>query len=172
MVGVFATLAQAGRAAGAANPLTTESDELYFVSPSIEVRMSRSAPGLEALDIDGLGLGKRGANVIRPRAASNTVFTVTVSAAAGGKKVDYRRASQPASVPPPWRIEVNQHRLLLISQWSEAAAPEPLVFAFDTRHCRATVLEIFNSDGMMRLPALLHLPGRGSMRRPRRWRAG
>jgi hypothetical protein len=167
--GVFATLALAGWAASATASSAAEagaavSDELYFVSPSIEARMSPHAPGLDALNVDCLGLGKRGANAIRALATLNTSFTVMVSTVAGGKKVDYRRAGRPARTPPPWSIEVNERRLRFISQWSEAGEPEPLTLTFDTSRCHTTVLGILNGDGTVRLPALMHLPGQGSLR--------
>jgi Bacterial alpha-L-rhamnosidase 6 hairpin glycosidase domain len=140
------------------------SDELYFVSPSIEVRMSGRAPGFDLLDIDGLGLGKRGANAIGSLAPSNSDFVVTISALSGGKKVSYRHAGQPTNTPPPWSIEVNERRVLLISKWSEAGAPDPLTLKFDTSGCHTTLLGILNSNDTVRLPALMHLPGQGSLR--------
>src|ERR1700761_4283855 len=95
-------------------------DPLYFASPGIEVQMSSRAPGFDALDVDGLGLGKRGANAIRAIAPTNTDFVVTVSATAGGKRADYRLPGQPGNTPPPWSIEANAGGLTLISQWSGA----------------------------------------------------
>jgi hypothetical protein len=148
----------------AAETNAAASDELYFVSPSMEVQMSPNVPGLVALDVDGLGLGKRATNVIQAVAPSNTDFVVTVSTVAGGKKVDYRHAGQPANTPPPWSIEVSERRLALVSQWSVAGAPEPLTLAFDTSHCFATVLGLLNTNRTVRLPALIHLPGQGSLR--------
>ena len=139
-------------------------DKLYFVSPSIEVQMSPHAPGLDALDVDGLGFGKRGANVIHAIAPSNTDFVVTVSATANGKKVDYRLPGQPTNTPPPWSLEVNERNLMFVSQWSTTGVPKPLTLAFDTSRCFTTVLGILNSNGTVRLPALMHLPGQGSVR--------
>jgi hypothetical protein len=139
-------------------------DELHFVSPSIEVRMSPCAPALDELNIDGLGLGKRGVNALRPSPKSNTNFVVTVLAAAGGKRVDYRRENQSLNTAPPWSIDANQHRLLLISQWSEDGAPQALTLTFDAEQCHTTVLGLLNSNGAIRLPAVMHLPGQGSLR--------
>lgn len=126
--------------------------------------MAAHAPGFDALDIDGLGLGKRGKNVLGGQISSDTNFVVTVSAMADGKEVDYRRIGQAANLPPPWSIEVNGHGLTLISQWSATADPKPLSMMFDPSRCHATVLGILNSNGAVRLPALLHLPGQGSVR--------
>lgn len=126
--------------------------------------MSRSAPGLESLDIDSLGLGKRGVNVIRPPAGTNTDFVVSTNLTAGGTTVDYRLAGQAAGAPPVWEITADDRRLTLISQWSETAAPAGLTLVFDTGACHSTVLGLFNNDGTIHLPALMHLPGQGSLR--------
>jgi len=153
-----------GRTVSLAAPLTTESDDFHFVSPRLEVQIDAHAPGLALLDIDGLGLGKRGTNVLREQTSSNANFVATVSIVAGGKKADYRHVDQPTNSPAPWSIEVNEHYLTLVSQWSAAGAPEPLSLMFDASRCHATVLGILNVDGTLRLPALMHLPGQGSLR--------
>jgi len=149
------------RPAGAAGKVN---DELGFVSPSLEVRMSPSAPGLVALEVDSLGLGKRGTNVLRTMDATNADFVVTSSAVAGGKEADYRQPGQPLNTPPVWSITARERQLLLVSQWSNGNRPAPLVLTFDTSRCHATVLGLMNDDGRMRLPAVMHLPGQGSLR--------
>jgi hypothetical protein len=157
------TVAIAVWTAGAAASCARETgaalnDELHFISPSIEVRMSPRSPGLDALNIDSLGLGKRGANAIRASSRPNTNFAGTVLNTAGGKRVDYCRPGQPPNTSPSWSLEVSERHLLLISQWSEAGAPEALTLTFDTSRCHTTVLGILNGDGT------LHLPGQGSLR--------
>ena len=157
------------RAAGAAIPLDPESDGLHFASSRIQVQLAAHAPGLDELNIDGLGLGKRGTNVLHAQLwpytnSPDTNFTVAVSTLADGKKADYRRVGQSIDTPSPWSIEANQDGLTLISQWSAAGVPESLSLKFDARRCHATVLGILNSNRTLRLPALLHLPGQGSLR--------
>ena len=159
---LFITVAIAGWISSATVLLAA--DGFSFVSPSLEVRMSPSAPGLDTLDLDSLGCGKRGTNILRSLLASNTAFVVTVTAVSGGKKVDYRQSGQPANTPPVWSIEASERRLLLVSQWSMAGAPEALTLTFNESRCHTTVLGIFNGDGLLRLPALMHLPGQGSLR--------
>ncbi len=154
----------ASRAGDVTTPLITETNDLHFVSPRIEVQIAAQAPGLDALNIDGLGLGKRGTNVLREQILSDTNFTAVVSTVTDGKKIDYYHIGQAPNTPPPWSIEVNDHGLTLVSQWSAAGAPKPLSLAFDSRRCHATVLGILNSNGAVCLPALMHLPGQGSMR--------
>jgi Bacterial alpha-L-rhamnosidase 6 hairpin glycosidase domain len=142
----------------------TSGDKFSFASPSIEVRMSPLAPGLDLLDIDGLGLGKRSANAIHAFTPSNSNFVVTVSAKPDGKMADYRLPGQPMNTPPLWSIEVYRRRLVLVSQWNAADVPNPLVLTFETSRCFPTVLGVFYDDGSMHLPALMHLPGQGSLR--------
>jgi hypothetical protein len=160
----LALLAAKGRAADTTTLLTTGTDEFYFASPRIEVQMAAHAPGLDALNIDGLGLGQRGTNVLRQQFPPDTNFMVAVATAADAKTVEYRRIEQAIGTPPPWSIEANAGGLTLVSQWSIEGAPEPLSLKFNTSHCHATVLGILNSNGTLRLPALMHLPGQGSLR--------
>lgn len=156
---LFLVLAMARRAVDAA-----ESNELYFVSPRIEVQMAAHTPGLEALNIDGLGLGQRGSNAIREQTSSDTNFTVTVLPLAAGKRVEYRCAGLPADDAPSWIIEATADDLSISSSWSPTNTPRPLTLTFNTDKCRTTVLGLLNHDGSVRLPALIYLPGQGSLR--------
>jgi hypothetical protein len=148
----------------AENADTATNKDLYFVSPDIELQFSRQVPGLDALDIDGLGLNKRGPNVLRERTPSDTNFVIAVSTVPGGEKIDYRRVDQAANTPPPWSIEVDEHSLTLISQWSAPGAPKPLSLVFDPNQCHTTVLGVLNHNGSLRLPALINFPNQGSLR--------
>jgi Bacterial alpha-L-rhamnosidase 6 hairpin glycosidase domain len=157
-------LAAAGRTVGATAPLTTDNDGFHFDSPRLETQIDKLAPGLDSLMIDGLGLGERGTNVLREPTPSDTNFAVTICPVTAGIKAEYRRAGLPASATPSWTIEANARGLVLVSSWSATDAPEPLTLRFDTAKCHATILGILNSNGTMRLPALMHLPGQGSLR--------
>lgn len=162
-VGLLVLLEIMNGAAGMAAPLTANIDQFCFDSPRLEVQIAAHAPGLDVLNIDGLGLGRRGPNVLHEQTSSTTNFVPTISTFEGGKRVDYRRVGLSTNTPPPWSIEVNERCLTFVSQWSAAGAPEPLPLKFDTSRCHATVLGILNDDGTMRLPALIHLPGQGSL---------
>ena len=65
---------------------------------------------------------------------------------------------------PGWRIQIAQREATLVSRWSEAEKPEPMVLEFDPHRCHATLLGIINRDSSVRLPALLHLPDQGTLR--------
>ena len=161
---LFTLLAIVNRAGSATTPLAAENDGFYYASPRLEARIAAHAPGLDALNIDGLGLGKRGTNVLREQTSPDTNFVAAISTVAGGIKVDYRHVNQATNTPAPWSIEVDEHGLTLVSQWSTTGTPEPLSLKFDANRCHATVLGIQNSNGAVRLPALMHLPGQGSLR--------
>ena len=161
----------------AASAVHAGDDPLRVLSPSLDVRMSPDFPGLVALDLDGLGLGKRGPNVIgkadpaafgAPVAGGsktlNMDFTTTVTPISGGVSVAYHHRGEPVGAPPPWTIESDGRGLRLISQWSVASAPGPLPLIIDTRICHASLLGLFLADGRIALPAVLHFPGRGSLR--------
>ncbi|HTV55308.1 MAG TPA: hypothetical protein VMI06_10360 [Terriglobia bacterium] len=135
-----------------------------FSSPSIAAELSDTAPGLVSLNIDGLGLGKRGANVLQPRVSPWGEYTAVLSASSGSLRAEYRSLGQPKNSAPPWTIEVRDRRILLSSRWNAARPPQPLALAFDLSRCYSTLLGIFGADGGIRLPAVLHLPLQGSVR--------
>ena len=164
MAALLTMLATTGQVVAEVDSPAAQDTEPYFVSPYFEARADIQTPGLDTLDIDGLGLGKRGPNVLRAQTSTNADFVSVVSTVAGGKKIEYRRAAQPTNAPPPWSIALNERTLVLVSEWSAAGVPEPLKLTLDATNCYATVLGILNSNGTMRLPALLHLPREGSLR--------
>ena len=138
-------------------------ESLSFSSPSIEVQVSPTAPELLSLDIDGLGKGRRGANAIDLKGAG-VGFKVSSSKTSGALRVEYRPQYQDSAVQPPWIFEVTDRKIVATSQWSAAAEPVPMTFRFDLNQVHSTVLGLFQKDGLLATPALLHFPGQGSMR--------
>ncbi len=79
--------------------------------------------------------------------------------------VEYRRPGLDASTPARWTIDFNAKGLTMISRWSQADPPEPIVLEFNPKLSRATLLGMFNPDGSVPgLPAILHLPDQGTVR--------
>ncbi len=148
---------QSARAQGDAGPLLT------FTSNSIEAHLSPIAPEFVSLNIDGLGEGKRGANVLEPPSmAGFTVSDVRLGSAA--HRIEYRSIDESPTDPPAWAIELSDKRIQLTTEWCPGPMTAPFVFHFDLAKCHSTVLGIFADDGNLRLPALVHLPGQGSIR--------
>ena len=78
--------------------------------------------------------------------------------------VEYRRRGSPAEAPPGWQFEIGDRDLRLISRWSPAGNPPPLLLDFDPERCHVSLLGLMNDSRSVRLPAVLHLPNQGSLR--------
>ncbi|HVC90490.1 MAG TPA: hypothetical protein VND66_07705 [Acidobacteriaceae bacterium] len=143
-------------------PATIGADGFRFSTGSMVAELSRSAPEFAELNIDGLGLGKRGANIFQPPSAEG--YTASVASSVEAHRIEYRTLQQNPADEPAWAVELSNRKILLISSWSEGVAPGPLVFRFDLAKCHSTVLGLFRKDETLSIPALLHLPLQGSMR--------
>ncbi len=108
-------------------------------SDFLKVGLSEDRDTLLFLAVDSLGQGKVDQNILsapRPSQAHN----------------------------PGWSLEAGASDLRLSSSWSPAVSPAPLSLTIDTRFCYGTLLGLFNSEGAIELPAVLHLPGYGTLR--------
>ncbi len=152
-----------GTAAKAIAAVRIVDDGLHLASPYFDIRLSLGQPGFAALVFDGLGEAKPGPNALRPP-AGNDVYRATRGVQDGRAWVEYRREGTAAEAPPGWRFEIGDSRLRLISEWSPAEKPRPLVFNFDPERCHVTLLGLMDDDGSVRLPAVLHFPNQGSLR--------
>lgn len=142
---------------------STVDEEIRFSSASLDLILSATAPQFVSLNIDGLGKGRRGANIV----AANrdwTGYVVSRSASSGVQRVEYRVAEAPAGSPASWSIELSPSKIVLISQWDGEFQPAPFVFQFALEQVHSTVLGLFQGNGLLLAPALLHFPGQGSMR--------
>jgi Bacterial alpha-L-rhamnosidase 6 hairpin glycosidase domain len=142
---------------GNANP------ETQFTSQHMEVALSSSAPEFVILNVDGLGKGRRGANIV---GANNTIggYKASVSDSRGARRVEYRPAVTPHDSPAAWTFEFSSSRIVLASNWSTESAPPPIVFPFNLKQVHSTVLGVFRQDRLLLTPALMHFPGQGSLR--------
>lgn len=136
---------------------------LHFVSESMELQLSAVAPEFVSLNIDGLGKGRRGANIV-DTSAPGEGFKATSSTRSRIRRVEYRAETAGANAPAVWTVELNGGRIVLTSAWSEGADSAPMVFRFNLGQVHSTVLGVFREDKLLAAPALLHFPGQGSMR--------
>lgn len=136
---------------------------LHFVSGSMEARLSAVAPEFLSLNIDGLGKGKRGANIVNAR-GSGTGFKASSFSAGGTRRVEYRPVGASASSPAAWTFEFTDRRIVLTSEWPDGTEPTPMVFDFALEQVHSTVLGLFRKDKLLAAPALMHFPCQGSMR--------
>jgi Bacterial alpha-L-rhamnosidase 6 hairpin glycosidase domain len=136
-------------------------NDYLFTSGSLVAALSENAPEFAKLNIDGLGLGKPGANVMQPPSMAG--FRARVSSQSPTRRIEYRTIEQNPTDAPAWTVELFEKRIRLTSQWSGGMPLSPFTFRFDLAKCHSTVLGLFTQEGNLGLPALIHLPGQGSM---------
>jgi len=112
---------------------------LSFKSAFLRADWSENGQALNFLAVDSLGRGKVGTNVL----------------SAGGPD---------ASAGPCWTVDAAERELRLDCAWRAATPPPPFVLTIDTHVCYGTLLGVFDSSGAIALPAVLHLPGYGTLR--------
>jgi hypothetical protein len=140
--------------------VSAQSTGLQFQSTSLRLGFAPDQPGISVLAIDSLKKNKLGVNTVLPVAVSRESWSVTRK----GNTIEYRAPEAASDSPAPWSFDVADGRLTIRSAWSSVRAPQPLVLNFDPILCHATLLGLFNDDGSVRLPALLHFPDHGTFR--------
>lgn len=155
-----ALLAQAGGAIGFCEDAAKE---LGYSSASLELQLAANSPEFLSLTVDGLGKGRRGANIV---ASNGTARGYHASSVTTGdvRRVEYQMAGASQDAPPPWTLEFSGSRMVITSRWSVDFVTAPMVLNFDLSQVHSTVLGVFRKDGLLALPALMHFPGQGSMR--------
>ncbi|HWD19260.1 MAG TPA: hypothetical protein VHB20_08265 [Verrucomicrobiae bacterium] len=128
-------------------------------SAFLSVKIAADHPGLETLAVDSLGRTNFPPLILRPHASQPSAVSRP-----GLNRVEYRSPSLTAESTPRWAIEARSQEIRFVSHWTPADPPEPLVLDFDPEVCKATLLGLFDTNGGIKLPAILHLPGRGSLR--------
>ncbi|HUA65480.1 MAG TPA: hypothetical protein VME24_06510, partial [Alphaproteobacteria bacterium] len=124
----------------------------------IDAKISLNYPGFEGLSVDSLGREHFPLVTINPPPPSSP----PIHAVQRGSRVEYRRSGQDASSPAPWAIEIETNEILLESLWSPEDPPQPLVIDADTRVSHVTLLGLLETNGSVRLPALIHFPDQGT----------
>jgi len=147
----------------AAQAAADANSNLSFSSGSMELALSTTAPEFLSLNIDGLGQGRRGPNIVSGRAGDGG-YSVAASVSTGVHRAEYRAAGAAADSPAMWTFVFAGSRILLTSQWSGDFNPSPFIFHFDLNQVHSTVLGLFAKTGLLLTPVLLHFPGQGSMR--------
>ena len=142
---------------------TATNDEFQFTSQGIDAQLSATLPEFVSLNIDGLAKGRRGANIIAGR-TNVTGYQASVSNSGSTRRVEYRVDQATGNDAPAWTIELSPNRIVLTSQWCPEFQPSRFFFHLNLNSVHTTVLGLFQNDGLLATPALMHLPGQGSMR--------
>jgi len=147
----------------------------------IDAKVSLDYPGFEGLSVDSLGKQHFPLVTIEPLAKPRQ----PTRAERHGSRIEYRRPQAPVSAPPRWAIEIENNQILLESHWSADDPPEALTLNLNNSMGHVTLLGLLetdghadlptsvdawgrkpdtNTNGLVRLPAVMHFPGRGSFR--------
>lgn len=128
----------------------------------MEPQVSAVAPRFSRLNIDGLGKGRRGANIL---GGDNKEGGYKASSSVGGevRRIEYRSILAGNDSPPGWMFEFSGSRIVFTSEWCANFEPPPMDFHFNLNQVHSTVLGIFAGGGLLALPALMHFPGQGSL---------
>ena len=132
--------------------------ELSHRSSFLRVTMAADQPNLSQLAVDSLGKNKLDQNLMLSSIAAASGYQVTRT----GQTVEYRVAGSEGA--PAWTFEISDRAVVIRSAYSAKNPPDPLVLSFDPIRCHATLLGLFNDEGGIRFPALLHFPDHGTFR--------
>jgi len=136
----------------------TGNDALRRETPSIRVVFDARQPGLSALSIDSLKHGSFRASPLIDPGVEQVAYKVT----ARDGWVQYAAASDPGH--PVWEMRCEGDTLEMRSLFRPGGAAHDLTLKFDPHVNHATLLGHVTSAGDIALPAVLHLPGMGSLR--------
>lgn len=162
-VGMMAAASLVCRHQVAAEVVDERDLPLRFVSEWMDLQLSPTAPEFLSFNIDGLGKGRRGANVISAKRTDGG-YTVSTSDSAGVRRIEYRSALAPKNSPSTWTFELSRSKIVLTSEWSANFEPAAMLFRFDLSQVHSTVLGLFGRTNLLAPPVVMHFPGQGSVR--------
>ena len=136
----------------------TGTDALRRDTSSIHVVFDARQPGLSSLSIDSLKQGIFRASPLIDPGAEPLAYKVTTR----DGWVEYAAASDPAH--PVWEMRCEGDTLEMRSLYRPGGAAHDLTWKFDPHVTHATLLGHVTPAGDIALPAVLHLPGMGSLR--------
>jgi hypothetical protein len=130
-----------------------------FQSSFLRVELAPNQPAFTVLAVDSLGKKKLNRNPLRAPAEPSKFYEVRKS----GTRFEYRLAGSPGSAPV-WSFEFSDRQVKLRSNYSPGNSTPPISLDINPHVSRGTLLGLFNDDGTIRLPAVLHLPNLGTFR--------
>ena len=130
-----------------------------FQSSFLRVELAADQPAFTVLTVDSLGKSKLTKNPLRAPIASSKPYEVHKI----GTRYEYRLAGAPASAPV-WSFEFSDRQVKLTSNYSPDKIVPSILLDINPHISRGTLLGLFNDDGTIHLPALLHLPNLGTFR--------
>src|ERR1017187_9717603 len=131
----------------------------HFQSAFLRIELASDQPAFSTLAVDSLGKKKLAKNPLRAPAKPAKPYELRRI----GRRFEYRPTGQPSSAPV-WSFEFSDRQIQLRSWCSAQNPPPPVLLDINPHISRGTLLGLFNDNGTIRLPALLHLPNLGTFR--------
>ena len=132
-------------------------DAVRVTTKYIDADIALDHPGFNGLSVDSLG--KEHFPLVTMTAAGAPQPTDTK---VRGSSVEYRRQGASDSTPARWKIEIKNDEIRLESRWSGNDPPEPFLLNANASDCHLTLLGLLETNGSIRLPAIMHFPDEGS----------
>jgi hypothetical protein len=132
--------------------------ELTQKTSSIQATFDAHRPGLSALSIDSLQKSSFRANPLVDPGTQSGQYEVSMR----DGWVRYALSSHPDRTV--WQMRADGDRLIMRSVFQPEAVPQDITWKFDPNVTHSTLLGHVTASGDIALPALIHLPGMGSMR--------
>ncbi len=135
-----------------------ENLQLSHETKTYGVELATDKPQFASLWIDSLGKGRKWTNGLLPSDSKQTWQTSTEDGW-------IRYANKQTNTATLFKFEDNSIAIKSVSAGENAAEPFVLKFRFRGKHpAHATLLGVIEDDGSVRLPAVLHIPGQGTLR--------
>jgi len=119
-------------------------------TPYYSVTLTPDGTAVESLSVDSLGKGEFQPNALSPPEAKPASQTVSPGESS-------------VNINSDWQFKFSSHSFEMASTYRADAPEQPVVLRFDPDKSHATLLAMVDG-GQAQLPALLHLPGQGSLR--------
>src|ERR1039458_5759088 len=132
-------------------------DTPQFRSSFLRVELAPDQPAFTVLTVDSLGTKKLAKNPVRAPAKPGKTYELRRF----GRRFEYRPTGAPSGARV-WSFEFSDRQVQMSSSYSASNPPPPLLLDINPHVSRGTLLGLFNDDGTIRLPALLHLPNLGT----------
>lgn len=126
----------------------------------IDAQISLDYPGIVGLSVDSLGKERFPLVTMKPPVQPWRLVKVERKSS----RLEYRSPGAAPSEPPRWVIDVKAKTIRLKSRWSADDPPEPFILDADTGVNHVTLLGLLETNGSVRLPALMHFPDQGTFR--------
>ncbi len=132
-----------------------------FKSDFYAVALDHTSPAFTWFSVDSIGGGNILINTVATAELTTGMYELESGENHRFSYVLNAPGKEPARV---WTINLSEKGMTLDSRYSEGAPSPAFILSIDQKKNHATLLGLLNKDGLVQLPAILHLPDQGSFR--------